>query len=585
MFAYGGLNGGKMLGNQGFNDIEKFVFSCVENYDDRVASIEDAYNHKVTGESVRGVGICIALESKSFSRKSKQTCLEFVLSDGNYSLKAIAHNEKPSNMVGGMTDKQLTQAMMVLTDSLQNGKQIIVSGSFVNHKNERVFLTEHIESYADFSESQMTESQRREFVALCKKHSTTPTDLMMRDDTLWAEYFASDALKRAIMLYCLSPQKKQDMIHIGVVSSVGEGKDHMLERVIAPLVPCGVASTGKLCTMAGLMGAMSGEDLNSISLGLIPKHNNERVAVSEFQTWEDEVFGELMNAMANGYITIQKGNVDTTRDARTNFLFLGNPPADYEEYDEQGNPKHDKMHMLQAFGKYTFQIVSRLSLIFTQMSLAGKDSKSHIRDAILKAMDNQFEDGTDLAIKIGKWRSFFREYLKSVSQLRPSLHVHQGLINSLWDSCFEENSEFRDIFIRKGTSTDYRKYQQFANLIRGMARLDGIEDFATESTAIMYIRRAVVMFGDSLKTLKENWNPAVMDLMQDPHYAMWWAGFSKYEEENEKAGVVKKAMGWNHKQLKELEERDYVILLGDTVMFQNKEYVHGNVVKVGDSSE
>ena len=86
--------------------------------------------------------------------------------------------------------------------------------------------------------------------------------------------------------------------------------------------------------------------------------------------------------------------------------------------------------------------------------------------------------------------------------------MHQGLINSLWDSCFEENSEFRDIFIRKGTSTDYRKYQQFANLIRGMARLDGIEDFATESTAIMYIRRAVVMFGDSLKTLKENWNPS-----------------------------------------------------------------------------
>ena len=30
---------------------------------------------------------------------------------------------------------------------------------------------------------------------------------------------------------------------------------------------------------------MSGEDLNSVELGLIGKMNNERIAVSEFQTW------------------------------------------------------------------------------------------------------------------------------------------------------------------------------------------------------------------------------------------------------------------------------------------------------------
>ena len=124
-----------------------------------------------------------------------------------------------------------------------------------------------------------------------------------------------------------------------------------------------------------------------------------------------------MNAMANGYITIQKGNVDTTRDSKTNFLFLGNPPADYEEYGDNGERKHDKMYMLKAFGKYTFQIVSRLSLIFTQMSLAGKDSKGRIRETILKAMDNQYEDGSELAIRLDKWRCFFREYLKNVSQI------------------------------------------------------------------------------------------------------------------------------------------------------------------------
>ena len=76
---------------------------------------------------------------------------------------------------------------------------------------------------------------------------------------------------------------------------MGEGKDHLIDHVIAPLVPVGVAGSGKMSTIAGLFGAMSGDDLNAIELGLIPKYNRERIAVSEFQTWDDSVFGELMN--------------------------------------------------------------------------------------------------------------------------------------------------------------------------------------------------------------------------------------------------------------------------------------------------
>ena len=173
------------------------------------------------------------------------------------------------------------------------------------------------------------------------------------------------------------------MIHIGIVASVGEGKDHMIEKVVQPLVKCGMASSGKLCTIPGLFGAMNGDDINSIELGLIPKHNNERIAVSEFQTWNEDVFGELMNTMANGKFTMQKGQVDTTRDALTNMLFLGNPPAYYNEEN------HDKREMLAAFGEYTYQIISRLTLIFTEMSLAGDDAEHKIRKIIIFAILNE----------------------------------------------------------------------------------------------------------------------------------------------------------------------------------------------------
>ena len=89
---------------------------------------------------------------------------------------------------------------------------------------------------------------------------------------------------------------------------------------------------------------------------------NHRVAVSEFQTWGDETFGELMNMMANR-IEMQKGALDIQRETTLNLLFLGNPPHYYDE------EKHDKKEMLAAFGQYTYQIISRLTLIFTQLSL------------------------------------------------------------------------------------------------------------------------------------------------------------------------------------------------------------------------
>ena len=94
------------------------------------------------------------------------------------------------------------------------------------------------------------------------------------------------------------------------MSSHGEGKDHLIERVIQPLVPCRRAGSGKMATIPGLFGAMSGDDLNAIEIGLLPKMNHERVAISEFQTWGDETFGELMNMMANGQIEMQKGALD-----------------------------------------------------------------------------------------------------------------------------------------------------------------------------------------------------------------------------------------------------------------------------------
>jgi len=388
----------------------------------------------------------------------------------------------------------------------------------------------------------------------------TPLDLMIRDDTLWGRLYAKDYLKKAIMLFCLSPQTKQDMMHIGIVSSVGEGKDHMIESVIEPLVSCGIAGTGKQATVAGLIGAMSGEDINSVSLGLLPKMHNERIAISEFQTWADETFGELMNAMANGYVAISKGNVHTRRETCTNLLFLGNPPADFGSHGELDDAT-DKTAMLGAFGDYTYQIMSRLTLIFTQMSLAGDGAKEHIRSNILKTMDGSHEAKSSRDLE-AMWRIFFREYLRAVSGLVPQIGPLASLVNSEFDS-FEENDAFRKVFIKRaGVTTDYRKYQEFVNLVRAFARLCG-----ADMVEFPHLDEASELFRKSLQTLTHDFPIDLMNAEVDPNLVAKHAtAITRFPEPVSIRDVRDAGIKISEEDLKRLEAFNGVLRLGDEML-------------------
>ena len=250
-----------------------------------------------------------------------------------------------------------------------------------------------------------------------------------------------------------------------------------------------MAGSGKMATIPGLFGAMSGDDLNAIEIGLLPKMNHERVAVSEFQTWNDETFGELMNMMANGKIEMQKGALDVQRQTTLNLMFMGNPPHFYDE------EKHDKKVMLDAFGQYTFQIISRLTLIFTQLSLSGGSAVQEIRDAIIASMDGDYR-GEEQSKTLSIWRNFFREYLRYVSRLEPKLKDYIETINSTYDEV-EAREHFKQAFYVRN-STDNRKYQEFANLVRAFARLQG-----ESKIRYKHLIQARDIFELSLQTLTE----------------------------------------------------------------------------------
>ena len=473
-------------------DIVDFARLTAGNFEQKIISVREVFMNKVSGDPASGVGFCTKHKGKALTHKKAgkdRMMVEFNVSDGENTIECVAHNAEDAYLPGGLGTDELTSLIDDLDQSQKMGSKLEIYGNYINNGAKRVFLVDALSLEAGFMHSQMTVEQFTTFKELCKKNDISPMDLMMRDDTLWAELYAKDYLKKAILLFCLSPERKQDMIHIGIVSSHGEGKDHLVERVIEPLVPCRLVGSGKMATIPGLFGAMSGDDLSCLEVGLLPKMNHQRVAISEFQTWDDSTFGELMNMMANGSVSIQKGNLDVTRETTENLLFLGNPPNHYNEED------YEKKDMLAAFGKYTHQIVSRLSLIFTQLSLAGDDATGMIRNAILRSMDRDF-DNEAMKENLNMWRSFFREYLAYVSHIRPNLREYAPRINSNYD-VLESKSQFKIAFNIRN-KRDNRKYQEFANLVRGFARLQG-----DEQIGIHHVGEAYKIFSKSLSTLTE----------------------------------------------------------------------------------
>ena len=489
--------------------IFNYAENCVDQFLDHNSSVAAVYKTKISHEYEVGSGIVIKIEDGPLNRgkraNSDESAVEFTISDGQYAIQCIAHNGDKSDL-NAFSSNELTDILLLLTESMRVGSPVRICGNYILHNKEKVFRVNAVYPLEDGKKSQLTDEQFEAFVKLCRKHGTNPMEVMMDDTTLWRHVYAETPIKSAVMLSCLSPFKKQDMIHMAVITSMGEGKDHLIENVIEPLVPCGIASTGKLCTIPGLFGAMSGEDLNSVELGLIGKMNNERMAVSEFQTWGADVFGELMNMLANGYYTMQKGQVDVKRDAILNMSFWGNPDKDYQppKKGEKVDLK-DKLKMLDVFKEYSYQMISRMTLMYCQMSLTDSGADEFVEAKILDAMSGTL-DSPESKHKLKVWRSFFKEYLRYVSRLDPDILSAKQHIIDIYNNDIKSHKNFDAVFQRR-SAKENRKFQQFINLSKGLARLRG-----DDKVGIVHLTIAKKLFLHSLETLVTNMVPMGMDI-------------------------------------------------------------------------
>ena len=105
-----------------------------------------------------------------------------VISDGEYSVSCIAHNADEKFLADGLSEEELTDLLLTISQSQKQGKRVEVRGKYINYGAKRLFLVDSASLDDGFKESQMSEDDFKQFKALCKKHGTNPLELMMRDD-------------------------------------------------------------------------------------------------------------------------------------------------------------------------------------------------------------------------------------------------------------------------------------------------------------------------------------------------------------------------------------------------------------------
>ena len=124
---------------------------------------------------------------------------------------------------------------------------------------------------------------------------------------------------------------------------------------------------------------------------------------------------------------------------------------------------------------------------------------------ILDAMSGTL-DSPESKHKLKVWRSFFKEYLRYVSRLEPDILSAKQHIIDIYNNDIKAHKNFDRVFLRR-SAKENRKFQQFINLSKGLARLRG-----DDKVGIVHLTLAKKLFLHSLETLVTNMVPMGMDL-------------------------------------------------------------------------
>ena len=143
------------------------------------------------------------------------------------------------------------------------------------------------------------------------------------------------------------------------------------------------------------------------------------------------------------------------------------------------------------------------------MTLTDGDNDFQIEEKIMDSMNGKYQKA-EFSDNLDMWRSFFREYLRYVSEMEPDITPVRIEIREAMDR-IKAHPSFLTVFLQDDsgnvrTKRDYRKFQEFVNLCKGFARLNGEQEVSEYS-----VRQAEEIFIRSIKTLTDDEGWGIMN--------------------------------------------------------------------------
>jgi len=327
----------------------------------------------------------------SIQCRGRRSRFELIEEESEYiDYQLIGVQEKPEDLPPGQLPRIIDVGLRGdIVDKARPGDRVIVTGILfavqeraaeIPKKTSKMYLEAvSIETASKEPESlQITPEEERLF----KEMARDPNIHQRLIESIAPSIYGLDHIKKAIMLLLFGGRPKQfpdgvkvrGDIHILLVGDPGTGKSQLL-KYAAMIAPRGLYTSGRGSTAAGLTAAVVRDKGGGMVLeaGALVLADMGVACIDEIDKMRPEDRVAIHEAMAQQTISIAKGGIVATLNARTSILAAANPALG--RYDPYGSFT-DNVNL-------PITILSRFDLIFVLRDEPEKERDRRIAEHII----------------------------------------------------------------------------------------------------------------------------------------------------------------------------------------------------------
>ncbi len=418
-----------------------------------------------------------------------------------YDYQVVGVQEKPEDLPPGQLPRVIDVGLRGdIVDKARPGDRVIITGVLyavqerggeAPLKTSRMYLDAlSIETASKEPESlQITPEEEKLFQEMAKE----PDIHEKLAQSIAPSIYGLDHIKKAIMLLLFGGRTKtfpdgvkvRGDIHILLVGDPGVGKSQLL-RYAAVIAPRGLYTSGRGSTAAGLTAAVVRDKGGGMMLeaGALVLADMGVCCIDEIDKMRPEDRVAIHEAMAQQTVSIAKGGIVATLNARTSVLAAANPVLGrYDDYQ----PFTDNVNL-------PITILSRFDLIFVL-----KDKPEPEQDRLIAShiLGLQSKSATSVSPPIKP--EILRKYIAYAKRINPELTPRAAkLIEDFY-------LKMRGMYQQTSTITiTARQLESLIRLAEARARA-ALRDYVTEEDVLDVIelmKRSLAEVGVDIETGK-----------------------------------------------------------------------------------